>query len=206
MNISQKYRITILSPVHIGSGRKLISGFDFYYDDRTRQTWLYDLDEICRLVSDNRKAIDELSTITGKTGESIHDFVRKYQIASNLKKTRSFSLQTYSKDLLEYIRDGLGNPLIPGSSIKGSLRSAYTYTLFNGLDKSKQQRLLEGVKGERRDKFAAQKIEKELFGEEPNTDIFKAITVTDVGCSGSDIQLGNTKVLSLSQYGGWHWK
>lgn len=206
MNKSQRYQITILSPLHIGSGRKLMRGFDFEYDDRNRQTSVFDLDEICELLSDNRQAIDELSNLTGGRDSSILNLVRKYHLESRLQKSRRYSLQSFSRELLEYIRDGFGNPLIPGSSIKGSIRSAFAYHLFNGLDDGTKRYLLEGVRRERRDKFAASKIEERLFGKDPMFDLFKAMTITDAACAPADLNLGNTKVLSLSQYGGWHWK
>ena len=166
---------------------------------------ILDLSEIHRHIANNEEAIKRLSEI-GREQYYIDDFLRDFKLERKLQNTRYYPFTVYSKEILEFQRNGLGIPQIPGSSIKGSIRSAYAYSLFSGLDQGEQRRLLEGINSKGRDKLANQGIERKLFGKDSMLDLFKALTITDASCQEDDLNVGITKILSLSQYGGWHWK
>ncbi len=205
INTSQTYRIRILSPVHIGSGRKYLKGIDFIDDRRKRRTGIVYHPEIHNLIANDKQAINRLSEIDGRDYK-IDDFLREFRIESRLKSIRYYPFTVYSREILEIQRNGLGVPQIPGSSIKGSIRSALFHTLFLSLEKQEQKRLLETIHQRTRDKFAASDIEKEIFGKEPNTDFLKAVIVTDADFNSGDIDLGIAQVLSATRDSGWRWK
>lgn len=205
VNISKEHRISVLSPVHIGSGNKYLKGIDFIDDRQKRRTGIVDLNEISSLISNNRKAINSLSEIGGRDYK-IDDFIREYRLEPKLHNIRYFPFTCYTRDILEFQRNGMGVPQIPGSSIKGSIRSAILHHLFTGLDKMQQERLLRNINPRTRDKFAGQEIEKVIFGREPNTDFMKAVIITDADFITSDIELSVCQVLLATRDSNWDWK
>lgn len=74
--------------------------------------------------------------------------------------------------LKECIHNGMGLYYIPGSSIKGAIRTAVLSQLSKG----------KGLEGKIRDKnnrINAKQVEKYFFGEDPNKDIFRFLQVGD---------------------------
>ncbi len=202
-NKKQKYRITTLSPLHIGSGNKILRGFEFHFDRNRHRTIIYDMDEIFDQISNNRRAIDELSELDGRNND-IHNFVRKYNLSLN--HSRSFPVECHSREILEFIRDGLGKPMIPGSSLKGSIRTVVFNFLFSQMSDDEQRRAVETGQNERRDMFAGRKLDSRVFGSDPTSDIMKAFAVGDSFYNKVDVKLGICQVMSLTRDHSWYWK
>lgn len=205
INTSQTYRIRILSPVHIGSGHKYLKGIDFIDDRASRRTGIVDLSEIHHLIANNKDAINRLAEIDGRNYK-IEDFLRDFHIESKLRNIRYYPFTVYAREILEFQRNGLGVPQIPGSSLKGSIRSALLHHLFQNLQKSEQNKLLDTIHAGTKDKFADDRIVEYIFGEKPNTDFMKAFVVTDVNFESANVDLGLAQVLSATKDAQWRWK
>ncbi len=84
--------------------------------------------------------------------------------------------------LKEQLHDGNEKPYIPGSTIKGAIRSALFNTLMN-----KRRNLGEHEISNGNNRATAQGLEKRLFGEDPNHDILRFLRVGDAyfekGCT-----------------------
>ncbi len=171
-------KIETLSPIHIGSGNLLQNNTDFVVLKDGEETNIYVTEETKILDLIGSENIDNwLLSIERK--ESTEELVKRY--APNSSPTDYSQRQIYcyalnikaDETLKETIHNGQGLPYIPGSSIKGAIRTAVLASLItNVVDKERKIK----VKG----RVKANLIEQELFGKDPNSDIFRFMRVGDV--------------------------
>lgn len=118
-----KYKITTLSPLHIGSGEEYELNFNLLYKDG----FIYIYDEF-KLVEFFILKNIEIPTKIEALKENILRFKDEI-ISSNLHKRKIFSSFTQiSKPVLEQVSTQ-NNPIITGSSIKGAIKTAYIYRM-----------------------------------------------------------------------------
>lgn len=165
------YRLTleVLTPVYIGSGSK-ITKKDF--ELRNNQAHIYDplkLHSILGLWYE--QFLMDNSSFTDFLSKNKHFNIKpalKYSVFCGDRTIRK------SDNIEEFIKDPYGNPYIPGSSIKGAIRTAIlSYIIKN--DPSKYTRF----KNDPIDKWNnARNIEELAFGKFQN-DKFKNIKISD---------------------------
>lgn len=195
--MKRRYKLTVLSPLHIGSGNK-ISPIEYVIDGR-----LYRID-MNSLFKDKNFPIDEFIEKAKDflyLGNFYPDTVKKHakysiEISNELKRNRR------TKEVLEFIKSG-GRVYIPGSSIKGAIRTAILYYAIKN-DKrlynfSKNHLLELSVKGEDRDrKRADDEIENEFFGRTTH-DFMKSMIISDSNLTTPDsLKLQLIRVLSVN--------
>lgn len=195
-------RLKTLSPIHIGDGRKL-KPIDWVLDGK----WLCVLDEnkvIAWLAQDIKRAehfsnavvkgnVQGMDTLLGKLGADWRQFVA-YRIARHTQKP--------PRDVLTFIKTGDFQPYLPGSSLKGSLRSA----LLRGMtieDNHKQEQFATMVLNAD-EKSPSLDIEALVFTasgrrdeKSSNYDVNRLIHLRDVySLSIQDLRVVETKVIS----------
>lgn len=187
--------LEVLSPVHIGSGIKLAKGFNFISEGET--TKIVPQSEIEEYLRDNP---EEIQNFDGP------DY-RPLDILKKINKYRSYNIYCNASDILEFIRDAKGNPFIPGSSVKGSLRTSIISNKINSLNDNDKSSLLKKTDF-RGQKFAAKDIEKLIFGEDSNKNIMRLFNIFDISFSNNDIDLYKINVISLQNNEGTNflWK
>jgi len=118
--MKNKWEVTIISPLHISSGEKYQLGIDSVINNSN--LYVIDLDKLTNHVS-----AKEISREMGKG-----DFdIRKYLRSKNIR-LEDVSLERISIDgrcegnpeILSFIKNAYLEPYIPGSSIKGAIRTA----------------------------------------------------------------------------------
>lgn len=201
--------IETLTPVHIGSGETLHFGTDFVRGEHQGQQVLsiVDLKKVMELIGqDNIK--DWVGAI--EHGETTDEIVRRYSPAATItdyskRMILDRSMDETSDMLNTQIHDGFGRPYIPGSSIKGAIRTAIVSTLVDTIedkevkiDKTKRDARRNPISdrnGKIRYKANAQSIEAELFGYnpkfnyvDPNKDVFRFLQVGDA-CFGEIMEM-----------------
>lgn len=172
-------RIKTLTPVHIGSGNQLQYNSDFIEvtDLYTKERFIQviDIRKILELIGES-KINDWLLSIEKK--ESTKDFVKRIVPHSD---TLSFSKRrmkcvvkniSANETLKECMHNGFGVPYIPGSSLKGAIRTAVFSSLVDDINEKEKKVFVKG-------RASAAELEKELFGGIPNTDYFRFIHVGD---------------------------
>jgi len=181
-------KIETLSQIHIGNGSFLQEGNDFIADD----DYLYILNT------------DKLGTIIGKDPESIQswsiaimngdaDLFLKSRIQGyplrDLAKRRIKRITDFDigqSTLKECMHDGLGKPYIPGSSIKGAIRTV----VMSSLARKKIVQRLNKEDDHKKWKRIIQDMEKEVLHFEaytrtnkrdigPSSDIFRFLSTGD---------------------------
>ncbi len=193
-----KIKITTLTPVHIGSGNLLQNNSDFVFFKNGKDHFLGIIDDRKVLDLIGEKNIDNWVLSIQRKDNTI-DMMRRY--APNIeicdytqREIQSFAGDIRANDTLkECIHNGLGIPYIPGSSLKGAIRTAITATLAKRNTSISNQPI---------DKIQqlASKVEGDLFGKKPNDSIFRFIQVGDAYFDkGCEIALRMIMSLNITQ-------
>lgn len=172
-----KIKIETITNVHIGSGELLSQNNDFCLavdSEGYDVIGIIDPRKVMKLVGVEH--IDSwVAAIERK--RPIGDFVHQYAPKATVEDYSSRIVERFSgratETLKECIHDGLGRPYIPGSSIKGAIRTAVLATLAAELPSERLDILA------RNGKPSASVMEKKLFGDTPNADIFRFLHVGD---------------------------
>lgn len=142
-------KVKIVSPVHVGTGSRYAK-FDYLY--RNKKVRIIDYEKAYMENARVRRLINN-----GRFDPNAASQYYKYEIEAFCDPDR---------EILEHIKV-LHSPYIPGSSIKGTVRTALLWKYLNDRDvKVKSD-------GELR------KIEREFFGRTPHDDFMKFLLVRD---------------------------
>lgn len=189
-----KIKLKTLTPVHVGSGNMLQYNTEFVVEKKDDEDRIGVIDDrkILALVG-SKNLQNWLLSIERK--ENTTDFVKLY--APNARVS-DYSKRTIFCDvngvktgdtLKECIHNGLGISYIPGSSIKGAIRTAITASLAGSIND------LEG-KIRANNKLSANKVEQALFGVNVNEDLFRFLQVGDAYFE-EDVELA-TRMINLN--------
>ena len=218
-------KIETLTAVHIGSGETLHYGTDFLRGEHEGRSILsiVDLKKVMELIKPEHVQ-DWVTCI--EDGESTDVIVQRYKpdatMADYSKRMISDCANDKESDSLKtQIHDGFGRPYIPGSSIKGAIRTAIVATLAEHIEQKeekidKTKRNFQGnpipdKKGKIQLKANAKNIEAELFGfnpkmenVDPNKDIFRFLQVGDAFFEGlSEVAIRLVNVNERKKQGFW---
>ena len=205
--MKQKYKLETITPVHIGSGETL-NHIDGYYANG--RWYRIDLDKV--LVHPNA----DINTLTSEMSQ--RDF--RWSDYFSRHSMNHAELSTYSllcsqspetTDIREAIKSVGSRPYIPGSSIKGAIRTMLLSDLINNdeneelLNKSSAHlntEINKGPKASRRSENPAGDIEKKAFGRNPNYDLLRALQVSDTEPLESDaLAIETAWTVTLNQKG-----
>ena len=109
------------------------------------------------------------------------------------------------QNIREHIKTAFGKPYLPGSSIKGSIRTAIL-SQFIVMDCSHVSgNMPQSGKNYQKDKFASQKVVQAYFGKNPNYDILRCLLVGDAHFSVDDLACKDVRWFNLqsSDRPGW---
>ncbi len=188
-----KINLTTLSPVHIGDGDELRLGFDVMVKDK--HTYRINEDALLKVKEAQLRypkrdgtypLPGELLTESDWENEALFRYILRGYPRSGKADARVKS----------FIKDIYDRPYIPGSSLKGSLRTALAWTGWNEVKPK--------IELGRRRTWAGQAIEKQLFGENPNYDLLRALQVSDLFGpqeAGEGLVLVNAQVLTKKSAG-----
>lgn len=191
---------TTLSELHIGSGQTLIKNLDFAIGTRKNKDneienviGVLDIKKIAKLIGPEN--IEKLINFIDQKGEkNILDFFKSFKQDVELEKVSKRRLSIYGdfsnkNELKEFLLNSDGNPIIPGSSLKGAIRTAIISHLVN-----QNKNIVRGIiDNERNYKFFAQ-WEKEDF-QKVETKILNKLL------SGSEFVNANKNVMRFLQVG-----
>ena len=180
-----RIKINTLTSVHIGSGVFLQNGSDFVVG---KDADGYDIigiispKKILDLIGSEKSKISEW--VAGiERGKRTEEIVKRYAPKATIEDYCERIISNWSKvnpneTLKEYIHDGLGRPYIPGSSIKGAIRTA----ILSHVSQNVNAEFILNRPG----RLTASSIEKEVFGQDPNKDVFRFLQVGDALFSPKD--------------------
>jgi CRISPR type III-A-associated RAMP protein Csm5 len=208
-----------LTPVHIGNGVTYNKGIDFIQ----KEGFIGIIDEIKVLDligQDNIKhwvtAIEKFNPETDFKKQPIIDLLEaRGIILSDINKLTSRSLilkhkSNNSSQLKEHFRSPLTGLVIPGSSLKGSIRTCimdnlvenkvYTFNIHD-IKNEREDRKTGGVKID----WKFDTVDRKLFGENANLKSTRFIQIGDIHFPGIEAEVYEIKILN-KEYDGWRFK
>ena len=180
--------VKTLSPLHIGTGTELVLGYDLVpYRGRT-----YRLNEDALLNAMLVRAEEEGSSavnrvLMGRPAAELLD-PQSFQNPALFRYVLGGEPAKHEGKLPEQIKDVYDHLFLPGSSLKGALRTLLAW----GICTRARRKPDLGRLGPRA-KYAAQRLEQELFGPDPNRDFLRALHVQD------SVPLAEADALRLEQ-------
>ena len=174
--------VSVLTPLHIGTGRELLHEYD--YSIHGGRTWR--LNESALLDAQD-VADPALVERLAQTPPARLLRSQDYRPASGLFRyvlrgtPRS---QAVGAQLREQIKDVFDRPYLPGSSLKGALRTALAWNIWQ------KQNMLPATNKTSRD------YERTIFGPDPNHDFLRALHVSDSApVDAEHLQIQNARVM-----------
>lgn len=185
--------IEVLTPVHVGSGVKLAEGIDFIKSNTS--VHIVPQSELMKYLENNQDEMDRFINGNYKLN-SLNRIPDGKQYNISLGRT---------SEINEFERNGKGKPYIPGSSIKGAIRTILLKKRFDELSQNEKNDLLRGVTSNRKE-WASEPIVKQLLGENSNNNLMRVLEVFDAEFEA--LELGRIFVLTLSSKDGssFGWK
>jgi CRISPR-associated protein Csm5 len=174
------FRLTTLTPTHIGSGEKPLREVDFLLFEQQGQLAMLDPEKVLGILG--AEQVDQwVACVNEQSGLRELLEKRKPGLSPVDVALRTLELQHRGMDkksnLHEQMHDGMGKPLLPGSSIKGAVRTALFAHFINqndGHDAKTLSNLLD-----RRNAFSDSFLSRKYFGEDPNHDMLRLLKVGD---------------------------
>lgn len=181
------WEIEVLTPLHIGSGGTLTS-FDYVYDERAKLLRVIDLD---KLLAQPRVNPDDLARYYERRGFQIRQYLRDRGISPESVERYHLACarDPQNSSVRTFVKTAWGKPYLPGSSLKGALRTAVLWRILHedreaftktlsylerairrSLPRSAQDRQWTGLNVERLE---------EVLGPDPNRDLMRAIHIED---------------------------
>ena len=163
-----KYQLKTITPVHIGTGETL-SQIDGFFDNG--QWHRINIDAVLSAVPES-----ELNRLTIAMGQ--RDFQWRRYLPTNQPSAR-YTLpcpeDPRETEIREAMKDVFGRPMIPGSSIKGAIRTALLWDLIGDNNREAQNEL----RRRSNRSSAGRGIEQRMFGKDPNHDLMRTMQVSD---------------------------
>lgn len=201
--MKQKYQLQTLTPVHIGSGETLSHIDGCYANGRWHRI---DLDKVLAHPS------TDLNALTSEMGQRDFRWERHLrQHGSDLAGLSAYSLlcpqSPEEVEIREAIKTVHNQPYIPGSTLKGAIRTALLGELLSESDDiyDKSLNQLETLidqrsRGNPRREQPARRIEGLALGRDPNRDILRALHVSDsIPLDSDSLEIGMAWTVTLNQ-------
>ena len=167
-----KYQLKTITPVHIGTGETL-SQIDGFYDNK--QWHRIDVDAVLAAIPES-----DLNRLTVAMGQ--RDFQwQKYRPINQLSASYTLPCpeDPQETEIREAMKTPFSCPIIPGSSIKGAIRTALLWDLIGDDNQEVQNDLKAQLQRRSNRSWAGQPIERRMFGKDPNHDLMRAMQVSD---------------------------
>jgi CRISPR-associated protein Csm5 len=167
--MNYQVEVTVLSPLHVGSGDVLLKGYDFV--PAGKRTWVLNQEAILAAEYDAQAGQVDWRRLGRPPGELV-DPGELYEGSPLVRY--SLGGMTTIEQVRAQIKDVFGHCYLPGSTLKGALRSALmSHAVRSGAFRPDLSSL-----GERRE-WAGQNWERQVFGRDPNYDLLRALIVAD---------------------------
>lgn len=181
-------RITNLTQVHIGSGETLQKDMDFIVRRNGEYSDIYiiDPDRVGEIIGTDQRVLSQwiASIEKGDTNSFFDLFLKRSKPADYSKRCiPNYAGDRRSMTLKEFIHDGTGKPYIPGSSLKGAIRTAIIAFLASKMPETEKERIVENLaknNGRYQDEFGTHRsAEDVMLGDSPNESLMRFIRVGD---------------------------
>lgn len=176
-------KLETLTSLHIGSGNMLQKDSDFVFGkDAKEQSVVYVINPRKVLALIGEENVDAW-TVAIENGRSTEDIVKLYAPKATITDyslhTIDMKMSRPAQQIKEFIRDGFDRPYIPGSSIKGAIRTAVLASIAATMNEVELTQTTKNY-----GKITAKALEAKVFGKNPNHDVFRYVLVGDAFAMG----------------------
>ena len=176
--------VQTLMPVHIGNGIKRLNGTGFIRQEK--RIGFVDFDKVIALKGNDpstvQKTIKELTSIIEgrETKRSIIDILpRNYRLEDvSSVVAQSINHDDYISELKEHFRTSLKGAAIPGSSIKGAIRTIIWNHILERKRGVKERMTTQSLKN-KRGKWDDADLAKVFFGPDANKNMMRFLKIGD---------------------------
>ncbi len=203
--------ITTLTPVHVGSGHEIKGNFEYVHFPKEGVLAVIDPEKILQIIGEDHidlwvAAIDQQQNILNALPQLKN--LQANDIAQRIITISGVSPNTEKNAIKEQIHLGNKHPSIPGSSLKGAIRTA----ILNKLIKDNSSFVQKEGNLTKKRKYDASQIEAFYLGREegtnrlgeiqqsPNKDLFRFFRIRDAYFSEPTCVVRNT-IINLFQHG-----
>ncbi|MEN3009709.1 MAG: RAMP superfamily CRISPR-associated protein, partial [Candidatus Bipolaricaulaceae bacterium] len=154
--------IQVLTPLHIGTGQVLQADYDYVV--REERTLRIHEERFVQWLAERGEAFARLTqgVPPGKIlGDKIPTELVRYALPGKPQGP---------KEIRECVKDAQDRPYLPGSSLKGALRTVLLWQAWKA-----QGLTLARVRLGPNGRSAARELEREIFGKTPQEDLLKAL-------------------------------
>lgn len=183
----------ILTPLHIGSGILLKKDFDFV--STRKGTVIIPQHVLFRYLEQHPEKAQDIANNPGELKYVLDELANRSE-----EGVLHHGQQVHEEDIHEFMRDAWGQPLIPGSSMKGALRTV----IFRDCVKSTQLNIHARLQNDSKD--LGKKISKVVLGASPNKDLMRVLSVRDAALTTKHLDLYQCAILSVGQNQQALWK
>lgn len=198
INQTVKLGLEIITPTQCGSGAELFKELD--YIERNQEAFIVDQRACFNAVASGNLALDaqllagnRLSDLVIAAGQ---DFGYRLPWLGSPAKTVPDKFR-------EHLKDAMNRPYLPGSAIKGAIRTALIAEWLRSTPPNSFDHLLP-----QKDRFgkalskqwAAKKLMDEITGKTANQDIFRSFKVKDTLFNNADLRLADIRWLNETRW------
>lgn len=176
-------KLETITALHIGSGDMLQKDSDFVFGkDAKEQSVVYVINPRKVLALIGEENVDAW-TVAIENGRSTEDIVKLYAPKATITDyslhTIDMKMSRPAQQIKEFIRDGFDRPYIPGSSIKGAIRTAVLASIAATMNEVELTQTTKNY-----GKITAKALEAKVFGKNPNHDVFRYVLVGEAFATG----------------------
>lgn len=177
---TQTFTVNFLSPVHIGTGEQLDNHECVYENGRI---FRFRITPILERMNDH-----QLAQFVDNGLEAVKDWLRKsglWQKFRLYESTLPRQPNWYREPIRPFIADPFFRPYLPGTEVKGAIRTAVVWWLLKNSNKGRLKNLVgkrkrnNQVEDEKDRRWAGQWFEQTLLGTDPNHDLLRSLRVQD---------------------------
>jgi CRISPR-associated protein Csm5 len=185
MNITLK----TLTPIHIGSGTQYQGNAEYIYFEQEKVLVVVDEAKILDIIGTENIHIWVSYIENPEKQESFLDYLRvripnikPSDIAKRILPLKVTKMPYFTNTLREQIHSGTGKAYIPGSSLKGAIRTVlFAQNIFQRYEKSGVPNDKLGSVHRFNNKFIIgdKQLQKDTFGNDPNSDWLRMLQIGD---------------------------
>jgi CRISPR/Cas system CSM-associated protein Csm5 (group 7 of RAMP superfamily) len=194
--IKQKIPVSveIIMPVHVGSGSKLTNGQDYILKNGTLS--VISVDKILAYYGKDKRTLSQIEdalingtlVFSSLPGFDINKF-KIYEISNS---------PFVGGEILSFLKDPFLKPYIPGSSIKGAIRTVILQHFLRNIQKPIGELIFDGTRV--KDPGIV------VFGKDALYDPMKALVLDDFYFTVEDLAIFNAKLFDLRGENSYGWK
>lgn len=202
INQSVKLGVEILTPTQSGSGAELFKELDFI--ERGGEVFVVDQAQSFNAVASGNLALDTLLAY----GSRLSDLAQAAGQDFGYRLPWLASKQKIPDKFREQLKDAMNRPYLPGSALKGAIRTALIAEWLRLPKKLEKDVKLVADSLPRKDRFgnapkaksAAKNLMEALTGKDAKQDIFRPFKVKDALFTDTDLRLADIRWLNESRW------